>query len=250
MEVPKFLKLENDSLLFNEDNKELIFYVPEKFFNDNTKRPIAEQYGEQISMIGICNYSIIDSNGKSSEVKPFIFPTMMLCEPYNIEKVKKYKLPNSIEEDDYRFLHFKKGDKVVSQVRVPELIDNAEMFFKLMIITAKIPNTIPYSKLWELFIENGKLSGINYDIIAQLFGIIIRGICRDPKDINQPYVYSKSTDENNYKLIPINYLPNYVSPFTSITSNYFDESLRSAILMSDKDEKDIPYSPLEKILMQ
>lgn len=31
MEVPSFLKLVGDALVFNEDNKEFIFYVPENF---------------------------------------------------------------------------------------------------------------------------------------------------------------------------------------------------------------------------
>ena len=63
MELPNFLKLEGDSLVFALDNKEFVFYVPENFFNDKTKRPIAEVIGEDVSMIGLCNYAIIDSNG-------------------------------------------------------------------------------------------------------------------------------------------------------------------------------------------
>ena len=41
MELPNFLKLEGESLVFTLDNKEFVFYVPENFFNDKTKRPIA-----------------------------------------------------------------------------------------------------------------------------------------------------------------------------------------------------------------
>ena len=63
MELPNFLSLVDDSLVFNQDNKEFVFYVPENFFNDKTKRPIAEIIGEDVSMIGICNWAIIDSNG-------------------------------------------------------------------------------------------------------------------------------------------------------------------------------------------
>jgi hypothetical protein len=53
-------------------------------------------------------------------------------------------------------------------------------------------------------------------------------------------------DMNAYKLISIKLIPNYISPYTSIISENWDESLISAILMKDKE--DLPYSPLEKIV--
>ena len=250
MEVPNFLKLEDDSLVFNLDNKEFVYYVPENFFNDKTKRPIAEIVGEDVSMIGLCNYAIIDSNGKPGPIKNFRFPTMMLCTPYEIEKVKNYKLGNS-EPSDYRILHFAKGDKVVKQIRVPQIIDNAEMFFKLVVVTSKMPETIPYDDIWELFIENASLNGFNYGLHSQLFGIIVSELCRDPKDFKKAYrLTNQSNKPTGYKTISIKYLPKFVSPYVSLTSENFDEALRSSILMSDTKEEDIPYSPLEKVVMQ
>jgi hypothetical protein len=91
MELPNFLKQDGESLVFNLDNKEFVFYVPENFFNDKTKRPIAEIIGEDVSMIGLCNWAIIDSNGKVGNINNFCFPTMMLCSPYEVEKVKNFK---------------------------------------------------------------------------------------------------------------------------------------------------------------
>ena len=250
MELPNFLKLENESLIFNLENKELIFYVPEVFFNDNTKRPIAEIIGEDVSMIGICNWSIMDSNGKIGPIRPFTFPTMMLCSPYNIEKVKNLKLENSKEATDYRLLHFKNGDKVIKQIRVPQLVDNSEMFFKLVMITTKFPNTIDYDKIWELFIENSKLNGFNYSLHSQLFGMMTSEVCRDPKDLSKPYRLSGSNDKNNYKMIPVSLIPKFLSPYTAFTSEGFDDAVKSAILLSDLPEDQIPDSPLEKIIMQ
>ena len=54
-------------------------------------------------------------------------------------------------------------------------------------------------------------------------------------------------DMNSYKPISVKMLPNYISPYVSIISENFDESLRSAVLMKDKE--DLPTSPLEKIVM-
>lgn len=246
MQIPNFLKLEGNSLLFNEDNKEFIFYVSELFFDSTSKSAIAEIVGEYVSMIGLCDWAIVDSNGKRSELKPFCFPTMFLCKPYFIEKVKGLKLTNSSEPADYRLLHFKKGDEVVSQTRVPQIIDNVELFYKLAVITAKIPTTIPYDKIWSIFLENMEINGGNYGLNAQLFGIVQAGLCRNPNNIKEPFRYTDMKDMNAYKPVSIKILPKFISPYTAITSENFDEGLMAGILM--KDKKDLPYSPIEKIV--
>lgn len=254
MQLPPFLDLVGNSLVFNQENKEFVFAVPEVFFNSGTtKNPIAEINGAYVSMIGLCNWYIVDSNGKKSESKLFNFPTMFLCKPYKIEKVKGINIMDSDDEsqnNDYRLLHFKKGDEVVHHIRVPQLVDNVELFYKLFVITGKIPTSIPYDKLWELFIESANLNGINYGINYQLFGVVTAALCRDPKDISRPFRMTKMNNMNQYKPLSIKLVPNYISPFTAIGSEGFDESLRSAIMMKDRSEEDIPYSPLEKNLMR
>ena len=163
-----------------------------------------------------------------------------------------FKLPNSnIDPADYRILHFKKDDKVVKQIRVPQIIDNSELFFKIVVITAKMPTTIPYDDIWGLFLENAQLNGFNYGLHSQLFGVIVSELCRDPDDFKKSYRLSKkSNDPTGYKLISIRYLPKFVSPYVSLTSENFDDALKSSILLSDDEEKDIPVSPLEKVIMQ
>ena len=260
--MPKYLTRVGDALVFNQDNSEFVFYVPEIFFNDNTKQPIAEISGQYVTTIGILLYSIINSSGKASGPYLFNFPTMFMCKPNRIEKVKGLKLKHlsydndevSTEEgnvggDDYRILHFEKGDEVVSQVRVPQLIDNVDMFFKLTMITAKIPNSIAYDKIWEEFLLNIGLNGFSYNTHAQILGVLASGIARNPKNVAEPFRYTNMNDMHAYTPISVKKLPNYTSPFTSLTSEGFDEGIMSAVLMKDKDEKDIPYSPLETVLM-
>lgn len=240
MEIPSFLKRVGDALVFNQDG-ELVYYVPEKFFNTN----IVEIAGSYVSLIGVCDYAIISPNGKMSEVKPFRFPTVFLCRPNSIEKVKRLKIGKSKEEKDYRVLHFLKGNEVISQVRVPEIIDNVEDFFRLMVITGRIPTTIRYDKGHEYFQENIELNGSSYGLSLQLFGLLWSELCRDPKDISKPFCLTDMKDMNGYKPISIKTSPNYVSPYVALASEQLDESIRAAILI---DDKDIKYSPLEKIV--
>lgn len=247
MNVPYFLKKEGNSLVYNQDNSTFVFYVPANYFNNTSKVNIAVISGEYVSFIGVCNWAIIDDKGKRSEVRPFTFPTMFLCKPYEIEKVKNLKLDNT-EESDYVLLKFRKGDEVVTSTKVPQLIDNVEIFFKMAIITAKIPTSIPYDKLWELYFESAKLNGFSYNMNIQLFGILIASISRDKNDITRPFCATDMKNMNEYMPIDIKLVPKYISPYTAITSENWDESVRAAILMKDKE--DAPLSPLEKVVTQ
>jgi hypothetical protein len=250
MNVPYFLKLENNALLFNLDNSEFLFYIDEEFFNDTTKNPIAQIDGEYVTTIGLCNWSIVDNKGKTTKPKLFSFPTMVMCKPYTIEKVKDYKLNETSEPSNYRILRFRKGDEVISQTMVPKLLDNVELFYKLSVISAKIPEGISYDEGWKLFLENMELNGSSYKLSAQLFGILWSAICRDPKDITRPFRYTKMENMNAYKPISIKMVPKFISPYASIVSEGFDESLMSAIMLSDEKEENIKNSPLEKVIMQ
>ena len=245
MKLPRFLSQEGDSLVYNQDKSTFVFYVPENYFNNTSKISIAEIYGQLVSMIGLCNWAIIDENGKRGPLKPFNFPTMFLCKPSEIEKVKNLKLDNT-EPSDYRLLKFKKGDPVIFQTRVPQLIDNVEIVFKMAIMTGKIPTTIPYDKLWEVFDESARLNGFSFKVSIQLFGILISGICRDPNDLSKMFKETSMNDMNHYRPISVTMVPKYISPYTAITSENWDEALRAAILMRDKE--DVPDSPLEKIM--
>lgn len=250
MQVPDFLKQEGDALVYNgKPDTELVYYIPESFFNNTSKSAIAEIVGQYVSMIGVCTWNIIEANGKLGQFRPLQFPTMMLCKPYNITREKEVVI-GTADADDYRILHFKVGDEVLSQVRVPQIIENVELFFKMMFYTAKIPNLISKEDLLDLMVENGALNGFNYGVNYQILGMAIASLCRDPKDITKASRLSTNKDPHYYKLISMKLYPKLLSPYSSIVSENWDEALRSAILLSDQEEEKIPYSPLEKIIMQ
>lgn len=245
MDLPKFLSKEGDSLIFNQEDSTFVFYVPMNYFSNTTKVPIAVIEGQYVSSIGLFNWAIIDKNGKSSELRPFIFPTMFMCKPREMEKVKNLSLDNT-EPSDYMLLKFKKGDEVVSHTKVPQLIDNVEIFFKMAIITAKIPSTIPYNDLWKLFFESARLNGFSFNLNIQLFNILIAALARDKNDISKQFNETDMKNMLDYTLIDIRMVPKYISPYTAITSENWDESVRAAILMKDKENA--PESPLEKVV--
>ena len=116
-----------------------------------------------------------------------------------------------------------------------------------MVTTAKIPTTIGYDKLWELFFESANLNGLSYGLNIQLFGILIAAICRDPKDFTRKFCETDMKDMHNYTPINIKMVPKYISPYTALTSENWDEAVRAAVLMKGNSEN-TPESPLEKVL--
>lgn len=253
MKVSDLFKWDNESLLYNrDDGSELLIYVPEVFFDDSTKNPIARIDGEFVSCLGLLTWNIISTSGTLGKFRLFNFPTMLLFKPYEIDKVKEVSLGDNLGPDNYRVMKFRFGDQVIVQKHVPQLVDNVELFYKLAVISNKIPKGISYQYGWQILLENGFLNGINYKLPAQSFGILWSELCRDENNVSIPFRHSKACENKeyyNYKPISIKNTPKYVSPYTAMISEGFDEGIMAADVLSAKDEKDLPKSPLEKIIM-
>ena len=250
-QIPDIFKQDGYTIKYDvDDGSELVYYVPENFFNNTSKNPIAKVDGEYISLIGLCLWTVIDKNGKPGKFRSLKIPTMFNCKPYTVDKIKNEKLPGTAEAADYRILRFRYGDEVISNIRTEKNVDNAEMLFKILVFTGNIPTLISYDDIWKLFLENASANGFNYGLNIQLYCMLMSLICRNRNNIEEPFRYTNMKDKHSYKPISIRLVPKFISPFTAITSENFDEGLRASIMMSDKPESEIPYSPIEKILMQ
>ena len=260
--VPKFLKRDGDSLLYNGEGQ-FVFYVPELYFD----RGNAEIKGEYINLLGILDYTIFNEDGSNIGLKRFYFPTVFLCKPSRIEKVKKLHLKKALntkvllnsaledeeeetafEDDDihiqnYRMLIFEKGDAVVVSVKVPQNIANVEEFYRIF-LTGKLPTTIPYDKMQDYFIESMTLNGSSYGMTLQMFGVVISEMCRSPKDPAIAFRHTNFRDQRSYRAISIKDLPKYISPSASITSENWDLGVLGAIMSPTNTG-----SPMEKLLM-
>lgn len=235
-QVPKFLKRDGEALLFNQEG-EFVFYVPEKQFT----KSIATIEGRYVSLLGLINYAIFDEKGKHGGLRTFKFPTIFTCRPDKIEKIKNIKLTEHIAPQDYRLLRFKKGDQVVTSVKVAQDVENSEQFYKLF-LSGDLPTTIPYDKIQDYFLENIQLNGANYGLNIQLMGIMISEAARKTNDPRTLFRHTNIKNMTEYSLINVKDIPKYVSPFTSITSENWDEAVMNATL-----NKNSNYSPLEKL---
>lgn len=236
--VPNFLKRDGDSLLFN-GNGQFVFYVPEVYFD----RGDALIKGEYVNLLGILDYTIMKPDGSNIGLKRFYFPTVFLCKPSRIEKVKKVRLKKASDVQDYRLLIFEKDDAVVVSVKVPQNITNVEDFYRIF-LTGKLPSTIPYDKMQDYFPESIELNGSSYGMTLQMFGIIISEMCRKKDDPSVAFRHTKITDMMDYASISIKDLPKYISPNSSIGSENWDLGVIGAIMNPTEVS-----SPLEKLLL-
>lgn len=242
MNMPSFVEKNQDgSIVFKGKNKEMVAYVPEKYFERN----IAEQSGEYINLFGIFDYTIQDINtGKNDGLRPFKLPTLFSTRPYTIEKAKKIKLIKQSDPTDYRILRYREGDIIIVSTDLVQFIGNVEKFNNLFFILGYIINTIPYDKIYEYIVDAMALNGYSYGLNAQVFGFIISEVCRSKSDPNIPWRLSGSTDPHSYKSMSVKGISKLISPYTAILSEDFDESIMYAMMNDDPQD-----TSLERVLM-
>ena len=237
--LPSYMKQVENTLYFSGDG-EIIYYIPEKYFDLS----VAKIIGEYVETMGIFAYSLFTKTGITKGVKHFKCPTIMKCKPSKIEKLNHFNLQGSKNPDGtYRALHFQDGDELVCELAIPQSVDNVEKFVKLL-KGGNLPDYIPYNELQDYMIMNAQLNGFNYKVSNQILGLVISELCRDPKNLSNPFRYTKMEDMVAYTSIPINQVPKYTSVYTAITSENPDEAVAAAMTTTGNGK-----SPLEQIMM-
>ena len=146
-DMPSFIyKDKDDSIIFKPKDKELVAYVPEKYFERN----IAEQSGEFINLIGVFDYTIQDlKTGKNDGLRQFKLPTLFSTRPGTVEKVKQIRLTKDSSPTDYRVFRYREGDTIIVSTKLIQFIGNVEKFNNLFFILGFIINTIPYDQIYQ-----------------------------------------------------------------------------------------------------
>ena len=236
--MPSYMKEDNNKLYFTGDG-EIIYYVPEKYFN----LKVAAIICEVVEVMGIFAYGLFGKSGKAEPIRHFKCPTMIQCKPSKIEKVNHFQLEGSNEENSYRLLHFQNGDELMCSTSVTKGIENVEKFMNLL-IRGNLPDYIPYNELQDYMILNAQLNGFSYKVSNQILGMMISELCRDPNNLSIPFRYSNMSNMSAYKAIAISRVPKYTSPYTAITSENPDEAIAGAMITTGTGK-----SPLERVMM-
>lgn len=249
IKVP-WLTIKDDALYYTGTGA-FVFFVPESFFEHDH----AFQEGDYVHTMGILNWVVMKkADDKPADyalkAKPFTFPSAITTKPGRIEKVKKLKIKESQEAQDFRVFIYEnnKEDQVIASLHSVQDIVNVEKIMSIFEITGKIPPGISYLDLYKYFVDSMTINGGKYPLSMQEFGLLYAEICRSPHDYSKPFRLTKDLDKDpySYRCVSIKDVSNLVSPFTAITTENWDKSVISAATI---DEKDIKDTPMERIMM-
>lgn len=239
-----FQKTSNNEIIFT--GKYMEVYIPEFYFEKN----VAQIIGDHFKTLGILNFrTFSDINGtKPSKLRTFIMSTIIYTYPSggyadeNLDLVGKGK-------EKYTVLKYYNKDKLCDTEQIASL-DNFRSFLDIL-LGGKLPGTIPYDAVMDLFTNNFTLNGINFPIPDNVKEIIISKIYRWKKDPSIPFgvVYGKNPNMSPYDYITMNprAITRMDSTYAGLTFEDFDGSVMSGLLTTKSKRKEVA-SPMEPIM--
>jgi hypothetical protein len=238
---------------FKKDGNKIIFtgkyievYINEYYF----EKEVAEQIGDHFKVLGVVNFrTFSDVDGKHPmKLRTLNIPTMMITYPSGGYEIKNLDLVGNGEERYYVLKYYNTDELCASEIAANPA--NFKSFFEIL-LAGKLPNTIPYNGLMDIWNKNFRLNNINFDIPDSVKEIIIFKIYRWKK--NPAIPFGKALADNP-KLSQYDYVTMGPRDITRMDSAYagftfedFDTSVIAGINTTKAGKKEV-YSPIEPIL--
>ena len=239
----EFKKIDN-KIIFTGKYMEL--YINE-FYLD---KEVAEIIGDHFKTLGVVNFRIFsDVDGKHPmQLKTLNIPTTIYTYPSGGYEVKNLDLVGNGEERYYVLKYYNTDTLCASEI--PASSANFRSFFEIL-LAGKLPNTIPYKSILEIWNKNFYLNNINFDIPDNIKEMIIFKIYRWKKDPTIPFGLALA---KNPKLSQYDYVTMGPRDITRLDSAYagfsfedFDASIIAGINTTKSGRKEVS-SPIEHIL--
>lgn len=216
-------------------------YVPMEYFNNG----IAINKGVLVETFGSL-YIRCFPDGKAEPIKFFNAPVIvniMLYE-YKYETIKIHD-----RNLDVMTLQFMKDSQIMHQ-SITKGREVAEHFLE-MVLAGKLPKTLNYLQLINLWWTNLWMSGVSFKIPSKEYEMILAYIYRNPKNPKERYgqYYGKSptSDGYDYKTGNVRSVVKDLSTFSGMVFEDMNSMISSGIRNSINDVEE-PVSPLEKII--
>ena len=238
---------------FKKDDKHVIFtanymevFIPEYYI----EKGASEMIGNHFRTLGILNFKIYSDDKNKKIIKEGVFNL-----PIELVKYPSYFRDEELElvkgrgTGKYTVLEYYKGDIFCSSVSPA----NTETFSLCLniVIGGKLPNTIPYDSILELWDNSFIQNGANYDIPDLIKELIIGQIYRDSKNPMNTFGsrLAKDPKANQYDYLAMSprELTSSKSIFNGIIFEDMDRMLTSGIITSKKNKEQV-ISPMEKVM--
>lgn len=242
-----YFKTEGDRIIFTGTAMEA--YIPQDYFDMN----IAMDYGgEHIETLGLFNvkfFSDADCTKQIGGLETVNIPTSINVYPNSIE-VKEMELIKEVGVAKYQILRFLNGEAFTDKFIIQKS-KSAESFMNLL-ENGKIPPTIPYNKLFEIWTANMTLNGVKMpDVPYSSREMILAEKYRDKKNPAFRFGIRAGKDPKtsmyDYKAVSARSLTKYSSTFAGFTFEDFDSMVTNGLNNSKSGRKQIA-SPIEPII--
>ena len=239
--------------IFQKKDGEIIFtgkymevYISEYYFDKGA----SEIIGDHFRTLGILNFrTFADADGnKPSKLKVFNIPAEIYTFPSGGYEEKNLNLIGKGEEK-YYVLKYYNGD-IFSHEKIVCSVDIFQICFNI-ILSGKLPPTIPYDNVLELWAGSFDIAKINFDVPDLVKEMIIAQIYRDPSDLTKTFgsVVGKNPKVSmyDYEQVSQRQLSASQSTMNGLIFENWDEMVISGINRT-KTNRPENESPMEKVL--
>lgn len=230
-------------------------YIPEDLFKSIDKESqinsaVAFMDGDAVTTVGIFNMRFFPdentSNREKIPIRTFNYPSPITTYPDNITRMTLTL--GDVEEQPYYVLQYTRGS-IMMPVDNPKDSGNCETFLNMM-MKGKIPNTIPYSHILEIWNKNFQINGISPGVPSVILQAIIAEQARCQDDPTIPFrkkIGKGEAGENDYSFANVRSVASYTSVFNALTFEDMSQMLTTSINMTRSGNVQ-NKSPVEKVL--
>lgn len=222
-------------------NEFLELYIPMSYFSDG----VAINKGSSIETLGIC-YVREFINGEPQKLKlmniPVIVDFMVYDYRYDTIRIND-------KSTDVMVLQYMKDSYIVHQT-LAKGREIANVFLDSM-LSGKLPSTLNYTKIIDIWWRNLEISGISYKVPSKIFEMIVASIYRNPHNTKERYgqLYGKQNNPTglDYTTGNVRSVVKDLSTFSGMVFEDIGTMISNGINNSLNNIKE-PISPLEKII--
>lgn len=238
---------------FKDDGKNIIFigkymevYISQYYFD----KKAAEIIGDHFRTLGILNFRTFqDVEGKKpNKLRVFNLPIDITTYPSGGFEKKSLDLVGKGEEEYYILKYY--NEDILCQDVVAASVNTFTLCMNIT-LSGKLPATIPYSGVYDIWENSYTMNGVNFDIPDVVKELIISQIYRDPKNFSNTYgaVMGKNprASEYGYKQANQRELTSSQSAFNGLIFEDFDRMLISGI-NGTRDGRKENTSPMEEVM--
>ena len=222
-------------------NEYMEIYVPTSYFNND----MAVNKGASIETLGVL-YTRAFPGGKEGPIRLLNIPVtidLMVYESH-METIHVHGRPIDVVTLEYL------KDSYILHQTLPKGREVSGEFLDTM-LSGKLPTTLNYNKIIDIWWRNLEISGISYKVPSKIYEMIIASIYRDPTNTKRRYGQYYGAQSNptgyDYKTGNVRSVVKDLSTFSGMVFEDIGTMISNGINNSIEGVEE-PVSPLEKII--